>query len=181
VHDPWGRSIALRGLAGLLLDRGEHTAARALYEQCVPLFRDTGDMRGLAQTLLGLGKAALRDGALEQAEAVFAEGLARWRDLDISGGVVRCLAGLAGTAAAQGHLERAATLFAAATTLAPSVGVTYAAADAEEQARAIDDLRARLAPPAFAAAWAAGQALSIERAVESAGAEQLRAGPKLVD
>ncbi|MBV9170632.1 MAG: tetratricopeptide repeat protein, partial [Chloroflexi bacterium] len=168
LRDPWGRSVVVRALAAVLLDRREYAAARTLYDECVPLFRDTGDVRGLAQTLLSLGKAALREGSLDQAEQVYAEALAHWRDLDISSGVVRCLVGLGAVAAARGQLERAATLLAAASGLAPSVGVRYAASDAEEQARAIDEVRAHLGQPRFAAAWAAGEALSLDGAIQAA-------------
>jgi predicted ATPase/transcriptional regulator with XRE-family HTH domain len=171
LGDPWGRSIAVRGLAGLMLAREEYGAARALYEQSVPLFRQTGDTRGLAQTLLGLGRAALREGAGEYAEQVFAEALACWKEVGIGAGVVRCLAGLAAAAAGRGRLERAAGLFAAASTLAPTVGVTFSAADAHEHARVVADLRARLPEADFAAAWAAGRAMTLDEATAHALAD----------
>jgi hypothetical protein len=75
-----------------MLERGDYAAARALYDECVPFFRETSDTRGLAQTLLSLGKAALREGSTEYAGRIYVEALVRWRELDINAGVVRCLA-----------------------------------------------------------------------------------------
>jgi predicted ATPase/DNA-binding XRE family transcriptional regulator len=168
LSDAWGSSIALRGLGGLAAARGDYPAARALYEESVALFRKSGDARGLPQALLGLGKATLRAGAGPEAERIYREALAGWQQLGISAGVVRCLAGLAGAAAAQGRWERAARLYAATAGQARALGVTFSAADQAERDRRVADIRARLGEPSFAAAWSAGQALSLDRAIVDA-------------
>jgi predicted ATPase/DNA-binding XRE family transcriptional regulator len=168
LSDAWGSSIALRGLGKLAAARGDHPTARALYEESVAYFRKSGDAQGLPQALLGLGKATLRAGDGPQAEQIYREALARWQQLGIGAGVVRCLAGLAGAAAAQGRWERAARLYAAAAGQARVLGVSFAAADQAEHDRTVADLRARLGEPSFAAAWSAGQAMSLDQAIADA-------------
>jgi predicted ATPase/DNA-binding XRE family transcriptional regulator len=100
VEDPWGRGVALRALAGLSADRGEYAEARARYAGAADTFRETRDMRLLAQALSSLAKVALRDGAAGSAGDALREALPYWQELGISAGVVRCLAGLATVAAA---------------------------------------------------------------------------------
>jgi len=75
------------------LHRG--SAARAYYEASLPLFRLTGDVRGLAQALVLAGRGALRDGDVDHARDRLVEGLACWHDLGISAGVLRCIDDLA--------------------------------------------------------------------------------------
>jgi hypothetical protein len=77
-----------------------------------------------------------------------------------------CLAGLARAAAAQGQPERAARLFAAVPVPYRARGpVLVEAADRAEFDREVASVRAQLGEAAFAAAWAAGQAMTTEQAV----------------
>ena len=47
-----------------------------MYVEATAAFRETHDIRGLAQALLGFGKAALRDRAPAVASGAFTEALA---------------------------------------------------------------------------------------------------------
>jgi predicted ATPase/transcriptional regulator with XRE-family HTH domain len=169
LDDPWGRSIALRGLAGLMLRRKDHAAARELYERSVPLFRATGDTRGLAQALLGLGRAALRSGSAEYADEVFSEALLRWKEVELRAGMVRSLSGLAGAAAARDQLEHAVRLYATAIRQGAAIGVVFSEQDVLDQERALQDMRERLGPSRFEAAWAEGSVLGLDQAIQLIG------------
>jgi tetratricopeptide (TPR) repeat protein len=168
LQDAWGYSIALRGLAGLILDKGEHTNARALYEQSVPLFRKAGDTRDLAQTLLGLGRSALSGGAAQSAGEAFAESLARWKEIDITSGVIRSIVGLACVAHVVANNERAATLYAAADTLAARHGVSLSASDVSNRARSLVTLCQKLGLSRFKALWSTRCVVTLDEAIHSA-------------
>jgi len=168
LDDDWGRGIALRALAGLAVDQEDFAVAQALYEESAPFFRETGDTRGLAQALLSLGKVALRLGQVEYAREIFAEAVSRWREVGISTGIVRCLAGLADVAVAQDEPERAVRLYGALATQSTSVGVVFSRTDEAERESNLVDLRFALEDTTYAGAWAMGQAMSLEQAVDDA-------------
>ena len=145
-----------------------YAAARAEYAESVALFRESGDARGLAQALLGLGRTALQDGDAAYAQTMFSEAVARWRDLGIKVGLVRSIAGLGGVAVLQRRFEDAARLYASATKQARSAGILHALGDEAELEQTIDYVRRQLEPERFADAWAAGEALSADAAVGDA-------------
>jgi hypothetical protein len=147
-----------------------------LYEQAVPIFRQTRELRGLAQTLLGLGKAAMRERSTTYAGAAFTEALTCWQELGIWTGVVRSVSGLAWVAAAQGRFEQAARLYAAADAHAQVLGVMFATADLEAIDRTLVDLRARLQHDGFATAWACGEGMTLEQAAADALHPEASAG-----
>jgi predicted ATPase/transcriptional regulator with XRE-family HTH domain len=180
LNDDWGRGIALRALAGLAADQEDYAAAQPLYEQSVPFFRQTGDTRGLAQALLGLGKVALRGGGADYAQQIFAEGVGRWREVGISAGIVRCLVGLAGVAAARDEPQRAVRLFAASARHARTIGVAFAPIDEAERERTMADLRSEIDDTAFATAWAAGEQMTLDQAIQDAPGEAVGTYPPLV-
>jgi predicted ATPase/DNA-binding XRE family transcriptional regulator len=168
LGDDWGRAIALRALAGLALDTGDSAGARVLYEQTSSLFRAAGDTRGLAQALLALGKAALRAGDVPRAREALAESIVRWREVGITAGIVRCLPGLAEIDARQGDSARATRTFAAATRHASLLGVRFAQVDRLEHDRVIAELTDQLGDERFAVLWAAGQATTLDQAMDEA-------------
>lgn len=83
-------------------------------------------------------------------------------------GIAECLVGLAGLAAVAGQPERAARLFAAAEALLDAIGAPLSPADRAESQRDLAAARAQLDSAAFAAAWDAGQVMSLEWAVDQA-------------
>jgi hypothetical protein len=118
--------------------------------------------------LHGLGLVAWRQGDADRAIAELGESLAlRWR-LGERPGVAECLEALALVAAGQGQAERAARLLGAAAALRATFGAPVPDIDRPDQAVAVRVVQARLGEAAFAAAWAAGQAWSLEQAVAEA-------------
>ncbi len=83
-------------------------------------------------------------------------------------GIIRCLCGLAHVAWAGGFSEQAARLFGAAEGLRASLGTPFPLADQLEFDRCMGDVRARLGEQEFTAAFAEGQAKTLEHAIEYA-------------
>jgi hypothetical protein len=115
----------------------------------------------------------LHQGDPVQAATCFAEGLALSREIGYRYGIAFNLAGMAGVAAAGGRPERSARLFGAAQALFDAMGQVVELVDRIEYDRNREIARAQLGGEAFAAAWAAGRALSLEQAI--AGALELAA------
>jgi predicted ATPase/DNA-binding CsgD family transcriptional regulator len=137
----------------------------ALLEQ-----RAVDDRWGIGFSLIGSAYAAREQGDVEQAVALFGEGLARFVELGDRRMVALALEGIAGLAGRWQQAELAARLFAAAAAVQEASGLPIEPAYRAAHGRGVDAARASLGEPAFAAAWGAGAALSLEQAVAEATA-----------
>jgi len=148
---------------------GDARQAAAHYEESLALFRETDNMWGSAVARFNLGFAVQQQDDWERAGALFRASLVYWQE---SGGdawgIAHCLVGLAGVAGARGQLERAARLFGATEALLNTTGLRLEPVDQIQQDRNIAVARAQLDDATFAAAWAAGRALTLEQAVAEA-------------
>ncbi|HET9111947.1 MAG TPA: LuxR C-terminal-related transcriptional regulator, partial [Ktedonobacterales bacterium] len=115
-----------------------------------------------------LGYLALRSGEPRRALRLFRESLGLFQRAGDQRGVAECLAGLAGTFGALRQPERAARLFGAANTLSESLGAAGWAANAADEDWSLALTKRQLDGATFAAAWAAGQSLSVEQAIAEA-------------
>ena len=88
-----------------------------------------------------------------------------FRELGNKRGIAECLAGLAGLMAEEGQPRRAAALLAAAATLLNTFGAAWWPADRVEYERNLAATRAALNKESFGAAWAEGQAMTLEGAI----------------
>jgi predicted ATPase/DNA-binding SARP family transcriptional activator len=145
----------------------DYTAARALYEQSVTLFREVGDRWGTALPLSHLGGIAIQQGDYATVLSLYAARLRQAQELGEKHSVAVCLGGLADMACRQGRYVRAARLTGA------SDAHWYAVSDPEEvpkcaEAPYVAAVRAALGEEAFVAAWAEGEAMTMEQAIASA-------------
>src|SRR5579859_2453882 len=85
--------------------------ARALFEECLALFREYGDKSGIAASLHYLGIVALNMRDYAAARMLCEESLETRRELGDKQGVVKSIESLAALAAAQGQMQRASTLW----------------------------------------------------------------------
>ena len=120
--------------------------------------------------LVGSAYAARDQGDVEQALALFGEGLALFVDLGDRRMVALVLEGIAGLAGQWQQAEHAAHLFAAAAAVQEASGLPVEPAYRATHSRGVNATRVALGEEAFAAAWAAGAALSLEHAVAEATA-----------
>jgi predicted ATPase/transcriptional regulator with XRE-family HTH domain len=160
------------GLAQVARLEGNHARAMSLLEEGLAIFQQLGNRQGTAEVILSLGQVALAQHDSLRAKAHFAESLVIFAGMLAKKSAVACLLGLAEIAVAQEQPRVAARLFGAAEALRQSSGVPWpGASDIRQSAdveTALATARARLAESSFAAAWAAGRALSLQQAVDYA-------------
>jgi non-specific serine/threonine protein kinase len=159
--------LTLRNLGQVDLLEGDLAAARRHLEASLSVYRANQDHLNVAPVLAELGWVAHRAGETARALTWFRESLTTSRELGYRLGIAAALDGLAATAVAQGDHHRAARLLGAAErALAgrdqpePIAARCHAPVEAE--------VRTALGEEAFAAAWAAGQALSAADAMTEA-------------
>jgi predicted ATPase/transcriptional regulator with XRE-family HTH domain len=155
-------AAALGNLGITARRRGEIDRAVALYEECLTVARALGNTRLVAMTFQNLGNLHLDQHAPDQAAVHYHEGLALCVQLQDRLGAARCLGGIAEIAGLRGDARRAVRLCGAATALREAIGVPLPPTGRSAFDRTTAAARAALGEAAFRAAWAAGQALSLE-------------------
>ncbi len=188
--------LVLHTLGEAALIYGDLATARARFRESQVLCRKLGNTWHSAGALLGEGHVACAEGDTGAANQSYTEaltifaGLPSWDDRRRRAGIAACLASLAG-AAARTIPERATRLYGAAAALRATVGkaalaqfdgpfrlpsnrtadergLNTAHAASTVDKRGLDTARAALGDAAFDAAWAEGQALTLEQAVAEA-------------
>jgi len=130
--------------------------------------RGLGDRHGIAWSLHYLGRVAADRGEYGRALALDRESLELRRELGDRRGIAGCLEGLANVAGRTGQPERAARLLGAAGALRETLHAPLAPDEARRCEQDVAATRSALGSDAFAAAWAAGQVLSAEEAMDCA-------------
>jgi len=165
-----GTTLLYLGHAAQL--RGAYDRAAQLHHESLECFQAFGDQHfGLPLAYHGLGETALGQGRLDEAARYLAQGLALSQTLGDQANMSWCLAGLGSAAALGEEPERAARLWGAAERLRQAIGCRSAPAARATYERALAIARAQLGEEAFAAAWAAGSALTLEQAIVHALSE----------
>jgi tetratricopeptide (TPR) repeat protein len=156
------------GLGVIRQRRGDPAGAWTTFEQALALARENGDLHHIADVLIRMGEVASEQGERAAGQQLWEESLLACEQSEDRGQAAEVLERLARAWWAQGQGEAAARLFGATAALAEQ-GETErsfaerAAADAEVAA-----VRATLGEAAFAAAWAAGQTMSLAAAIQYA-------------
>jgi len=178
IGDKGELSYVLSGMGELAVRRDEYRYATELLEESLALRREVGSKWGVAASLGTLAWGTLRQGDLKQAVTLLAESLTLRRELEDVGGIAWCLEKLAEIALITGQREsslrrdedfqRAARLFGAAAALRESIGSVIDLVDQPEYERQIGIVQAHLDEATVTAAWAEGQAMTLEQAVNYA-------------
>jgi tetratricopeptide (TPR) repeat protein len=156
-------------LGNLAAFRSDPGRSIELYQVALEAWRRTGNIDGQAFALCNLACTALYDeDDPDTAPAWFQQSLASRSELGDRRGMADCLAGLAGCAGKIGRTERSARPCGAAAALRTGIGAWII-----PQMQALEDgisisIRAAMGGEAFAAAFAAGAALSPDDAVAEA-------------
>jgi len=146
--------------------RGDYQRATTLYAESLVLRRELGDRRGSAALISNLGDVALRQGDIKRAVALSLESLAIFQELGWKQGIGHIgLLFFAEVACAIGQPERAVRLLGAEQVLREEVGYQIFPTVRADYEQAVAAARAQLGEEAFAAAWAAGRALTLEQAL----------------
>jgi predicted ATPase/DNA-binding SARP family transcriptional activator len=157
---------AINNLGYCLLRTGQYDRARALFEEGLGLCRE-GDL-GYAEsvTLGNLALAALLEGRPGEAVSLFREALLFDRALGSGEGLIYGLVGIAAALSETGAAAEAAVLRGAADVAARATAVELEPLEARIHAELKETLRAALGPERFGDAYASGQTLSLDEAVE---------------
>jgi tetratricopeptide (TPR) repeat protein len=166
-----GVILTLGNLADVACLQGDFGRARTLSEQCLELCQKQGDSIGRTWILHTLARAALADVDPEQAGVLLAESLALLRELRNKDGLPECLELLAALAGSRGQGKRAARLFGAAAALRDGIAAPLSPAYRAQYMRDLAAARAHTDETKWAAAWAAGYALSPDEAIAAADEE----------
>ena len=150
--------------------QGDLKRARADCEAALALARSSGSTMFIVYVLDYLGLVAFACGDNAGAAAAFAEAYLQAQSVGADTGGLSRLAGTALLAFSCGDPEAAARMFGAAEGQARTKGTPFQLPQRTAYERATAEARAALGEDEFAAAWAAGQALTREAAVAEARA-----------
>ncbi len=171
VGDRSGVAASLHNLGVMAMLQGDHESARALWEEALSIRNELGDRSGSATTLHTLGALALAQGNRALARARFLESLRIAQVLGNQLGIASALEGLAPVAAQTSAPIQAVRLWAAAARIRADIGAPAPPEEQETRNRDIEDSRRTVGEEAFAAAWAHGQALTMDEAADAANHE----------
>jgi tetratricopeptide (TPR) repeat protein len=159
VRDAGGIAAALLGLGQAARLQSDFARAGRLLRQSARRFRQLGEQHNLAPALAALGRVNQGLDDTATARDRYLESLAVAQRLDVAPAAAPALEGLAALDAAEGATRgqagEAVRLLAAVHAIRPETGgaMPTSVLGRRERAACIDGLRARLGPPAFAAAW----------------------------
>ncbi|HEX5504168.1 MAG TPA: BTAD domain-containing putative transcriptional regulator [Thermomicrobiales bacterium] len=180
VGDKLGLAQTLNTLAEHARFGGDDARAAAYYAEALALERELGDRQRIAVVLHNLGYMALHRGDPPGAARSFTAAYRINEEVGYKIGPLSLLEGLAAVAGAAGAPARAARLYGAWAALCAPPGTEFKLhpPDQVEYERYAGAARAAVGETAWAAAWAAGGALPLDRAVAEAlaFADEIAAG-----
>ena len=166
--DVHGLITALAGLGATAGYMGQHDRALALLDESLSLARQTAYERAIAIASIWLGKVAHARGDDLRAARAWKEGLTLSRKSGDAWLMAECLEGLAASASVDEWAESAARLLGVAATLRTGLGSHVHPVDRAAYEQTIARAQVALGRDAFATAWAAGEAMALDEAVECA-------------
>ncbi len=148
--------------------QGDLEQAARFLEEALSLYYGFAEPFGTALTLGYLGLVATDQGDYRAATERFAASLPLWQEMGNRENQSEWLASVANLAAARGYLQPAARLFGAAEALRDTLGHAFTLPERAAFERGIGAARSALGDHVFTRDEAAGQALSLERALAEA-------------
>jgi predicted ATPase len=168
VGDTWGEGNHLCALGSVEWYDGQLEASRIHCQTSANLLRDHGDRWGLARALNRLGFALIALNEINHAKACFTESLDLWQSMGNRRGIIHGLIGLGGIAAESGQPDRAARLLGAVEYLSRRALYIAYGLDRARYERTLEQARSHLDEAAWNAAFASGQMMTLEQALEVA-------------
>jgi tetratricopeptide (TPR) repeat protein len=172
VQDDVRSAWLVGNLARLALVHGDDGRVLTLLQQQVAQLRQSSALSVLGMVLPALGALVNAQGDSAQARAILCDGLVMLRQQfgpqKAYGESVDILEAFAGLAVGEGQYVRAARLLGAAEVLRRTNDVSMPPSAGPAYQQDIATVRAQLDDASFAAAWAAGQALTLEQAIAEA-------------
>jgi non-specific serine/threonine protein kinase len=170
-------AFLLSNLGELAHDQGEDARAIADFEEALPLLQELGAKHTSFLIKRILGDIARTRGDLVQAAGHFHESLKLSRELADMHSLAQSLTGLARIIAAGGEQQIATRLFASVESLRKAADLTLPLAERPRYDQELDALKSTLGEADFARAWAAGQRMTVEQAVDLAQSTSVTSNP----
>ncbi len=148
--------------------QGDYARARSCLEESLALFREPDDQYLAARARHLLGNVARLEGDYAQTRSLYAQAITVLHGLGNAWGVFYVLEAFGHLALAEGQPARATRLFGAVERLGETIGTALVPPDQAAHERGVAAARAALGEPAFAAAWAAGRAMTLDEAIADA-------------
>jgi non-specific serine/threonine protein kinase len=152
--------------------QGDLAMARSLHQQSLTIWRALGDGQAIGWVLSKLGDVALAEDDDRGAHTLFCESLTTRWGIGDRYGLAEALHGFAMLAAARRQAARALTLAGAAAALAEATRIDGGPVRRNLVEQWLQRARQALSADEAAAAWAAGQALTLDQAVVVALADE---------
>lgn len=177
--DSYRIALILNFLGDLARCEEDFAGAKPHYENSITLFRELDAKWDLASVLQNLGHTCLHLGDVTRGHALFVESLSMQQTQQNIPGMAECLIGFAAIAIVQGLPAAGVRLLSAAIALGGKRQGNVWAATRLEYERCLALAQAKLTEMEFQAEQAAGNALSLEQAIEYARHLPLQAASKL--
>ena len=168
LRDERGMMSSRNNLGEMLQAAGDLSGAQALFEENLESDRRLADEWGAGVSLLNLGTLAVEQNDPDRAGRLLAEALRTLGRFGDEDAVAECLDSLAGAAGVHGESLRAATLFGAADAARRRLATPLRPVERTRYERFLALSRRGTGKEAWASAWGAGQALSLDEAAELA-------------
>jgi predicted ATPase/transcriptional regulator with XRE-family HTH domain len=163
--DEYNAAVSQGTLGVVALNQGDLSRARVLIDGALATNRRLGDRWGQAMMLAALGHVELVTGQVGRAQELFGESAGLFQAVGNPLYLPWCLEGMAGVAAASGHAQEAARLCGARDALRARMGSAVQILHPAAYERTLATSRTALGEEAFAAAYTAGQELSLEELI----------------
>jgi tetratricopeptide (TPR) repeat protein len=170
LRSKYHMASALYGLGQVARVEGDLARSRALLEECLVLEREEGNRYMMGLLLLNLGRLTQKEGDVDRAASLLRQSLTVWRDLGDRAGLSAAVGFLGVLAISQGA-HRTAVRLLGAVGPGPALSLPLTPDDRRAYAESLTAARRALGEDAFAAAWAEGQAMTVEQAIAYALAE----------
>ena len=168
IGDAWLIAFALHLLGIAAYIEGDYATSRQYYERSLAMRREMGYQEGISILLSLLGIVAVREQQFARAYALFSEALSAMRGLMSEWGMSVNVATFAGLAGAQGQLIEAVRLAGASAALRESWQTPLIPLIETFMNEGLERARQVLDPAMYAAAWAEGQAMSLDKSLAEA-------------
>jgi predicted ATPase len=165
---PRALALSLANLAGLEATAGDFQRALEACREALVTFVRVEDARGEAHAIIAIGRYEIELGRMDKGLTYARDGLLRSYELDNPSLVATALLSLADAARLQTHHIRGARLLGAISGILEETGEIFDRYELYVHVRVEMDAQQTLGDRPFEAAWAEGQAMTLDEAVEYA-------------
>jgi non-specific serine/threonine protein kinase len=159
---------SLMFLGDLHAERGDYERAQEYYRASMERLREAGNLNLLSYALRRAGYASIQQGDFRRAGEFFEQSLELNLELGINQGIVGCLTAISQLVLMEGAAAKAVRLLGAGEALLKSGDSRLLARDRIQHDQCRMDARHRLDEATFDAAWAEGQSMTLEQAIQEA-------------